>query len=123
MKKNQKNFILSKLCRPALPHTPSGKADAFFGEDQLAAILQINNQHIDYKNNKEEKISIHFNKIDTQYDLPEKRYIGHRTLLSSPPAIKFFDEKNTLFEFQSKKLAHEFLEELSKLNIWTVDID
>ncbi|GAB2197554.1 hypothetical protein [Sessilibacter sp. MAH4] len=123
MNKKSKNLILSKLRRPALSHSPSGKADVFFGEDQLANILCISEHGIDYTNNAEEKNSIRFDEMDTNYNLPDKIYVGHRALLSSPPTIQFFDEKNTLFEFQSKKTAHDLIEELSRLNIWTIDVD
>jgi hypothetical protein len=117
------NPILQKLRRPDQLHKATGSARAFFGTNEKPQITRVTSDSIQYVDADGKTQIISFEDC-MHCSSHERDFIGRRGLLSSPPWIEFFDKNHTRFEFESKKYALSILlNELTRLNIRTIDMD
>lgn len=123
MKSEHPNPILQKLRRPSHPNTPTGKANVFFSTAGAAKIITVDSKSILYSDSDGKTYTIYFKECVHCPD-DDKKYVGKRGLLSSPPWVEFFDKQNTRFEFESRGQAASLLfEPLANLEIRTIDMD
>ncbi len=126
MSENEKpNPFFKRPKRSDCPNLPTDNANAFFGANYLAKIVEVNDTKILYIDEKGTEYSILLVECKRNSDLNGlSGYIAKRGFLSSPPWVEFFDENKTRFEFELRKDAQFFVwDMLSQKGFKTIDMD